>query len=525
MLGAASFPGRSFGDGGDYIGMDTISKGDTVTGVVADQSAPYLNSYWMNQSGDIFSGGNGESGTVPGQKVLDSLDENGIWKYLAEVDISETKHFVTFNNTEDKVYIRNAGTGAEWNSWTAPTITKGVTVQGDIILCYNRGINPPKIEKFSLTGTHLDDMFLPYPTLQANRGMAINPNTEDIIMNLGDDSGFYVISFTNETEYSSHQTFNYSVGGPAGNKVINDISFDSDDNLVLTLDNDPDIGNVDLISWYRNEPTPTPSPTPEGYKPPTPTPEFTSTATPSPPVTPSPEIPPSRIGIFRPTSGLWAISDTTRAYFGGSGDTPLFRDYDGDCTTDIAVFRSASGLWAVRGVTRAYFGGNGDEPVPADYTGDSQADIGIFRTLSGLWAIRGVTRLYFGSADDAAVPSDYDGDGSADVGVFRDATGLWAVRGVTRAYFGGTDDTPVPGDYSGDGISKIGIFRPSSGLWAIRALTRSYFGGADNEPVPGDYDGDGTEDIGIFRDISDLWAIREVTRAYFGGVGDIPVAR
>lgn len=46
------------------------------------------------------------------------------------------------------------------------------------------------------------------------------------------------------------------------------------------------------------------------------------------------------------------------------------RDYNGDGTSDIAVFRKDSGLWAVRGITRAYFGGSADSPVPGDYDGD-----------------------------------------------------------------------------------------------------------------------------------------------------------
>ena len=261
-------------------------------------------------------------------------------------------------------------------------------------------------------------------------------------------------------------------------------------------------------------PTPsiTPTPSPTAYVP-TPTPALT------------PESSGDEISIFRPSTGLWAVRDTTRVYFGGSDDTPVYRDYDGDGADDIAIFRGSSGLWAVRGITRAYFGGFSDEPVPSDYDGDGTTEIGVFRPSPGLWAVRGITRVYFGSFGDTPVPGDYDGDSSDDIGVYRGASGLWALRGGSRIYFGGSSDEPVPGDYTGDNTCDAGIFRGSSGLWAIRGVTRSYFGSSIDEPVPADYDGDSRDDIGIFRSSSGLWAIKGFSRAYFGAYGDIPITR
>ena len=69
------------------------------------------------------------------------------------------------------------------------------------------------------------------------------------------------------------------------------------------------------------------------------------------------------IGIFRESSGLWAIQDFTRIYFGHTDDWPLPGDYDGDGSLDISIFRPSSGLWAIRNLTRAYYGGYGDEPL------------------------------------------------------------------------------------------------------------------------------------------------------------------
>ena len=209
---------------------------------------------------------------------------------------------------------------------------------------------------------------------------------------MSENTKFNVVWFTG-TEYSSHQTFNYSDGGPSGNKVINDISFDSDANQVLLGLNDPDSGQIDEIKWYRNKPSPTPSLTPADFTSPTLTPSVTPTPvspTPSPTVTPTP--------YCRAMS--WLIRDITTVYYGGCGDIAVPEDYDGDGIEDIAVFRPASGLWAIRGITRVYFGGYDDVPVPGDYTGDYQSDIGIFRRSSGLWAIKGVTRVYFGSTGD-----------------------------------------------------------------------------------------------------------------------------
>ena len=110
--------------------------------------------------------------------------------------------------------------------------------------------------------------------------------------------------------------------------------------------------------------------------------------------------PEAPLAIFRPGSGLWALRNITRAYFGGSSDLPVYSDYDGDGTKDIAIFRGSTGLWALRGITRAYFGGSSDEPIPGDYNDDGNSDIAIFRESSGLWAVRGLTRGYFGTTGD-----------------------------------------------------------------------------------------------------------------------------
>ncbi|MFH1037658.1 MAG: metallophosphoesterase [PVC group bacterium] len=232
------------------------------------------------------------------------------------------------------------------------------------------------------------------------------------------------------------------------------------------------------------------------------------------------------IAVFRGNTGLWAVRDITRSYFGGSGDAPVSGDYDGDGTADIGIFRSASGLWAVRGVTRSYYGVAGDTPAPADYDGDGTADVTIFRPPAGLWSARGVTRAYFGASGDSAVPGDYEGAGRAAFGIFRPSSGLWAIRGVTRIYFGGADDWPLPGDYDADGTWEAAVFRPwSTGLWAVRGVTRFYFGRCTDYPLRADFNGDGADDPGVFRQDFGLWAVRDGSRVYYGTAGDLPVTR
>lgn len=237
------------------------------------------------------------------------------------------------------------------------------------------------------------------------------------------------------------------------------------------------------------------------------------------------------IAVFRPSTGLWAVRDLGRVYFGSAGDIPVSGDYNGDGCSDVGIFRRATGLWAIKDITMFYFGGSNDLPVPGDYDGDGSCDIALFGQQSGQWTIRGVTTVYHGSLGDRPVPADYDGNGSTDIAVFRAASGLWAVRGVTRCYFGAVGDRPVPGVYQwygrtqGPFKSQIGVFRPSTGLWAIRGDTRYYFGKEEDLAAIGDFDGDSLDDTVAFNPSSALWAIRGVSRVYFGENGDIPVTR
>ncbi len=79
-------------------------------------------------------------------------------------------------------------------------------------------------------------------------------------------------------------------------------------------------------------------------------------------------------------------------------------DFNGDGTNDIGIFRPDSGLWAIRNITRVYFGASADDPVPGDYNGDGIIDFGLFRPSTGMWAIRDISRIYFGNSGDDPLP-------------------------------------------------------------------------------------------------------------------------
>ena len=57
---------------------------------------------------------------------------------------------------------------------------------------------------------------------------------------------------------------------------------------------------------------------------------------------------------------LWMKStEKSSAKLAGRGEDPFI----GNAQDDIGIFRGTSGLWAIRGVSRVYFGTSGDVPV------------------------------------------------------------------------------------------------------------------------------------------------------------------
>ncbi len=237
----------------------------------------------------------------------------------------------------------------------------------------------------------------------------------------------------------------------------------------------------------------------------------------------------SDIGVYRPSSGLWAIRDVTRAYWGkaGGSDIPIPGDYNADGTSNIAAYRPSAGYWFIKDLTKVFWGKAGDIPVPGDYNGNGSSDIGVYRPSSGLWAIRGVSRAYWGKAGDVPVPGDYDGNGSAAIAAYRPSSGYWFIKDLTRAYWGKAGDIPAAADYNIDGTTDIGVFRPSTGLWVVRSLTRTYWGKEVDIPVPGLFHNPSSAQpsaIGAYRPSSGYWFIKDLTKVFWGKPGDVPVA-
>ena len=116
----------------------------------------------------------------------------------------------------------------------------------------------------------------------------------------------------------------------------------------------------------------------------------------------------SKMGIFRPTSGIWSL------------------DSNGNDAWDVSDTSLSWGL-------------PNDKPVIGDWNGDGKDDIGIFRPSSGIWSL------------------DSNGNDAWDV---SDTSLSWGLP----------DDIPVIGDWNGDGKDDIGIFRPSSESGALTRM-------------------------------------------------------
>jgi len=290
-------------------------------------------------------------------------------------------------------------------------------------------------------------------------------------------------------------------------------------------------------SWEYTAPTPTPLNTPTPYLPPnTPTPADKASPTPAP--TPVPNRVASGdydgdgyadCAVFRPSSGLWAVYDLTRFYFGESADIPVSGDYDGDGTTEAAVYRASTGLWAIRDLPRAYLGGASDIPVPSDYDNDGTADAAVFRPSLGLWAVGELTRAYFGGAGDTPLAFRVLPSARREFCVWSPSDGSWAVRNFTRCYLGRKGDVPVPEDYNGLTYhqDEVAVFRPDEGFWSIPNCTSFYFGSKGDNPLPAQY-GMNTgfyKDPGIWRPSTGMWSVRTLTSCYLGAASDKPVAR
>ncbi|MDP2308214.1 MAG: VCBS repeat-containing protein, partial [Pseudomonadota bacterium] len=119
--------------------------------------------------------------------------------------------------------------------------------------------------------------------------------------------------------------------------------------------------------------------------------------------------------------------------FGGSGETALVGDFNGDGFDDIGVYNAATASWVGKGNDRA--GG-----FSASY---------LFEYNSG-----------FGGSSETPIVGDFNGDGFDDIGVYDASRASWVGKandgagGFSASYlfeynsgFGGSSETPIVGDF------------------------------------------------------------------------------
>jgi hypothetical protein len=137
-------------------------------------------------------------------------------------------------------------------------------------------------------------------------------------------------------------------------------------------------------------------------------------------------LPPSDIGVWRPSDGTWYLLDSQNqggaVPWGANGDTPVPGDFDGDGKTDFSVYRPNEGKWYIYCSSDGSYlvvtwgGAAGDKPTIGDFDGDGRSDLSIFRPSDQNWYIirssdgQGLS-VNWGASTDTPLAADFDGDG------------------------------------------------------------------------------------------------------------------
>ena len=219
------------------------------------------------------------------------------------------------------------------------------------------------------------------------------------------------------------------------------------------------------------------------------------------------------IGVFRPNTGRWYTDldgngtwsgcglDGCWGVFGSPGDLPVAGQWDGQGKSRIGVFRPSKGMWYLDNGNGIWdgcgtdlciigpFGSSGDLPVAGDWTNTGTTAIGVFRPSTGMWYLDDGNGIWdgcgtdlcigpFGSSGDLPVAGDWTNTGQTTIGVYRPGTRMWYLdtgNGIWDGCetdlcigpFGSSDDLPVAGDWTNTGQTTIGVYRPGTGMWYL----------------------------------------------------------
>jgi subtilisin len=115
----------------------------------------------------------------------------------------------------------------------------------------------------------------------------------------------------------------------------------------------------------------------------------------------------AKIGVFRPSTGRWYLdngdgiwsgcdTDFCIGPFGSSGDLPVVGDWTNTGKDKIGIYRPSTGMWYLddgdgiwngcnTDLCKGPFGSSGDLPVAGDWTNTGTANIGLYRPSTGRW--------------------------------------------------------------------------------------------------------------------------------------------
>lgn len=155
------------------------------------------------------------------------------------------------------------------------------------------------------------------------------------------------------------------------------------------------------------------------------------------------------LAVYEPENGYWFVQSMTGAIvswgvsLAGPGFVPLPGDYNKSHITDYALYHTNTAHWILIDGYGAMVQGSGSQfgastmrPVYGDYDGGGTCDLAVYEAASGAWyiATTGGDILawneLWGGPSMLPVPGDYDGDGKSDLAVYDMLTGCWYIKPV-----------------------------------------------------------------------------------------------